>query len=76
MEIEDNMDSNVKIISSDEGETLAIAGGNYRIVISGDQTNGNYAVIEMTVPPGGGPPPPLPSRNSGNVPRSGRRSGI
>lgn len=57
MEIEDNMDSNVKIISSDEGETLAIAGGNYRIIISGDQTNGNYAVIEMTVPPGGGPPP-------------------
>lgn len=57
MEIEDNMDSNVKIISSDEGETLAIAGGNYRIVISGDQTNGNYAVIEMKVPPGGGPPP-------------------
>ena len=57
VKIKGNMDSNVKIINSDEGETLAVAGGNYRIVISGDQTNGNYAVIEMTVPPGGGPPP-------------------
>lgn len=53
----DIMDTNVKIINKNEGELLAIAGGNYRIIISGEQTNGNYAVIEMTVPPGGGPPP-------------------
>lgn len=51
------MDSSISIINTDQGETLAIAGGNYRIIISGDQTNGSYAVIEMTVPPGGGPPP-------------------
>ncbi|WP_432712661.1 cupin domain-containing protein [Pedobacter sp.] len=51
------MDANVKIINQDEGELLGVAGGNYRIIISGEQTNGNYAVIEMTVPPGGGPPP-------------------
>lgn len=51
------MDSSISIINPDQGETLAIAGGNYRIIISGDQTNGSYAVIEMTVPPGGGPPP-------------------
>lgn len=51
------MDSSISIINTNQGETLAIAGGNYRIIISGDQTNGNYAVIEMTVPPGGGPPP-------------------
>jgi quercetin dioxygenase-like cupin family protein len=51
------MESNIQIIDKSEGEFLGIAGGNYRIIISGKQTNGNYAVIEMTVPPGGGPPP-------------------
>ena len=51
------MDTNISIINNNEGQTLAIAGGNYRIIISGEQTNGNYAVIEMVVPPGGGPPP-------------------
>ena len=51
------MDSNVQIISPEKGKRLGIAGGNYRIIISGEQTNGNYAVIEMIVPPGGGPPP-------------------
>ncbi|MCD9574188.1 cupin domain-containing protein [Flavobacterium soyae] len=51
------MNTTIQIISKNEGERLAVAGGNYRIIISGEQTNGDYAVIEMTVPPGGGPPP-------------------
>lgn len=51
------MNTTIQIISKNEGERLAVAGGNYRIIISGEQTNGNYAVIEMTVPPDGGPPP-------------------
>lgn len=44
-------------VNSEEGKTLSIAGGSYRIVISGEQTNGEFAVIEMTVPAGAGPPP-------------------
>ena len=52
-----NMIKKVKIIDAGSGERFGVAGGNYRIVISGTQTNGNYAVIEMNVPPGGGPPP-------------------
>jgi quercetin dioxygenase-like cupin family protein len=44
-------------ISESEGQKLKIAGGNYRIIISGKQTNGEYAVIEMSVPPGAGPNP-------------------
>ena len=52
-----NMEHTIKIIHSETGETLGIAGGNYRIIISGAETNGNYAVIEMLVPPNGGPPP-------------------
>lgn len=51
------MDKNIKVIQKHEGEFLGVVGGNYRIVISGEQTGGNYAVIEMVVPPGGGPPP-------------------
>jgi quercetin dioxygenase-like cupin family protein len=51
------MESNINIINKNEGELLAIAGGNYRIIISGEETNGSYAVIEMVVPPGAGPPP-------------------
>jgi quercetin dioxygenase-like cupin family protein len=52
-----DMETSVKIVDKNEGELLGVAGGNYRIIISGDETDGNYAVIEMLVPPGGGPPP-------------------
>lgn len=51
------MDSTISIINKNEGKLLGVAGGNYRIIISGEETNGNYAVIEMIVPPGGGPSP-------------------
>ena len=44
-------------VNETEGQKLKIAGGNYRIIISGKQTNGEYAVIEMSVPPGAGPNP-------------------
>lgn len=44
-------------VSANEGETLSIAGGNYRIVMPGKDTNGAFAIIEMTVPPGAGPNP-------------------
>jgi len=39
------------------GETLSMAGGNYRILIPGEQTGKSFSVIEMLVPPGGGPGP-------------------
>lgn len=44
-------------INADAGRKLSIAGGSYRIVLSGTQTNGEFAVIEMTVPPGAGANP-------------------
>lgn len=44
-------------IDPQAGEILAIAGGSYRIVLSGEQTGGAFAVIEMQVPPNGGPGP-------------------
>ncbi|GAA4160644.1 cupin domain-containing protein [Chryseobacterium ginsenosidimutans] len=51
------MESGIRIIDKEKGKRLGVAGGNYRIIVSGDDTNQSYAVIEMTVPPGGGPPP-------------------
>ena len=44
-------------VNETEGHKLNIAGGIYRIIISGKQTDGEYAVIEMSVPPGAGPNP-------------------
>lgn len=36
---------------------VAVAGGSYTILVSGEQTGGRYCLIDMQVPPGGGPPP-------------------
>jgi quercetin dioxygenase-like cupin family protein len=36
---------------------LAIAGGIYTILVTGEQTAGRYCLTDMLVPPGGGPPP-------------------
>jgi mannose-6-phosphate isomerase-like protein (cupin superfamily) len=36
---------------------VAVAGGVYTILVSGDQTDGRYALIDMLVPPGAGPQP-------------------
>ena len=39
------------------GEILSVVGGNYRILVSGKQTNGAFSTIEMLVPPQNGPGP-------------------
>jgi mannose-6-phosphate isomerase-like protein (cupin superfamily) len=36
---------------------VGLAGGNYTILLSGDDTDGRYCLISMIIPPGGGPPP-------------------
>ena len=36
---------------------ISVAGGTYTILLTGDQTDGRYSLIDMLVPPGGGPPP-------------------
>lgn len=51
------MEKKVDIIARDQGVLLPIAGGSYRIIVSTAQTDGEYAIIEMNVPPGGGPNP-------------------
>jgi quercetin dioxygenase-like cupin family protein len=36
---------------------IAIAGGVYTILLTGEETGGRYCMIDMYVPAGGGPPP-------------------
>ncbi|MCE9589738.1 MAG: quercetin 2,3-dioxygenase [Planctomycetes bacterium] len=45
-----------------EGRTIAFVGDVYRILATGDDTNGKYALVEATVPPGAGPPLHVHSR--------------
>ena len=45
-----------------EGRTIAVVGDVYRFLVTGENTNGKYAIWEAIVPPGGGPPPHVHSR--------------
>jgi quercetin dioxygenase-like cupin family protein len=36
---------------------IGIVGDTYTILISGEDTDGRYCLIDMHIPPGGGPPP-------------------
>ncbi|MET0636949.1 MAG: cupin domain-containing protein [Chitinophagaceae bacterium] len=40
-----------------EGQNLSVAGDNYRLLITGKETENAFAVIDMLIPPGGGPMP-------------------
>jgi quercetin dioxygenase-like cupin family protein len=40
-----------------EGKNISVIGDTYRILISGKQTGGAFAAIDMLIPPGGGPGP-------------------
>jgi quercetin dioxygenase-like cupin family protein len=53
----ENSKKPLTMVKAQEGKALSVVGDSYRIVISGKQTEGAYAVIDMLVPPGGGPGP-------------------
>ncbi len=36
---------------------IAVAGGVYTILLTGEETGGRYCLVEMQIPPGAGPPP-------------------
>jgi quercetin dioxygenase-like cupin family protein len=40
-----------------DGPAVSVAGGTYRILVGGKQTGGEFATIDMLIPPGGGPGP-------------------
>ncbi|MXV52651.1 cupin domain-containing protein [Pedobacter sp. HMF7647] len=53
----ENPDNKLTVVSASEGKSLSVAGNTYRIIISGKQTGGAYAIVDMLVPPNGGPGP-------------------
>lgn len=46
----------------EEGRTVGVVGDVYRFLVTGDETDGKYAMWEAIVPPGSGPPPHLHNR--------------
>jgi len=44
-------------VGPEGGGILSVVGGNYRVLVSGKQTNGAFSTIEMLVPPQNGPGP-------------------
>ena len=56
----DNLSRKLIVAARDHGSNLChlgIVGDTYTILLSGDDTNGRYCLIDMHVLPGGGPPP-------------------
>jgi len=44
-------------VNPQEGQDLSVVGDNYRLLITGRETENAFAVIDMLIPPGGGPGP-------------------
>jgi quercetin dioxygenase-like cupin family protein len=44
-------------VSKEQGENISMVGDTYRIVVTGEQTNGEFSVVDMLIPPNGGPGP-------------------
>jgi quercetin dioxygenase-like cupin family protein len=57
-----NMTHQPTLRGPNEGRRIAVVGDVYRFLVTGDETDGRYAMFEATVPPGGGPPPHIHSR--------------
>jgi quercetin dioxygenase-like cupin family protein len=55
----DDPSRRLTVIGPDDADArhIAMVGDIYTILVSGDQTEGRYCLIDMLVPDGGGPPP-------------------
>ncbi|MEV4349493.1 cupin domain-containing protein [Actinoplanes sp. NPDC049596] len=56
---DDDPARSLTIASPDDPGTkfISLVGNTYAMLITGEQTNGQYCLIDMRVPDGGGPPP-------------------
>ena len=54
--MENNQKSPVTVGAKD-GKIISVVGDTYRILVSGEETGGAFATIDMLIPPGGGPGP-------------------
>lgn len=56
----DDLKRTLKIARPNTDQSLphiGLVGDTYTILLSGDDTDGRYCLIDMHIPPGGGPPP-------------------
>jgi mannose-6-phosphate isomerase-like protein (cupin superfamily) len=56
----DNLQRKLTVADSKKDRSLphiGVVGDTYTILLSGDDTDGRYCLIDMHIPPGGGPPP-------------------
>ena len=54
----DNLNRPLVVASADDPAAvhISLVGNTYTILVSGEDTEGRYSLIDMFVPPGGGPP--------------------
>src|ERR1700722_8412956 len=55
----DNPERPLKVARPNTDQSLphiGLVGDTYTVLLSGDDTNGRYCLIDMHIPPGGGPP--------------------
>lgn len=50
------------IMQRGDGKQIALVGDRYTFLLTGKETNGEFALLDFFVPPGGGPPPHLHTR--------------
>src|SRR5450631_2824302 len=44
-------------VDAKDGQNVSVVGDTYRILVTGKQTGGAFATIDMLIPPAGGPGP-------------------
>jgi quercetin dioxygenase-like cupin family protein len=44
-------------VGAEDGQNVSVVGDTYRVLVHGKQTGGEFATIDMLIPPGGGPGP-------------------
>jgi quercetin dioxygenase-like cupin family protein len=44
-------------VGAEDGQNISVVGDTYRVLVHGKQTGGEFATIDMLIPPGGGPGP-------------------
>ena len=49
--------ANIITVDPQAGQDISIVGDNYRLLLTGKETGGAFAVMDMLIPPGGGPGP-------------------
>ena len=54
----DNLNRQLIVADADDPSAvhISLVGNTYTILVSGEDTEGRYSLIDMFVPPGGGPP--------------------